>query len=94
MRERELTSKQAIIIPHAGAIFVIRGTSPAYSAETPSLRTISFKTVKVPAAPEPPIALDIRSDCFRVLSTSKGEVKSAAKVPLVAPLANDTPAPS
>ena len=85
-----LTSKQAIMIPHAGAIFVIRGTMPAYSVEIPSVRTISkSKGIDEDALLE----ADMSIACLRVLRTSNGEVSSAAVVPLIAPLANATPAP-
>ena len=40
------------------------------------------------------VVAHMRSACRLVLRTSKGEVKSAAVVPLTAPLANATPAPS
>ena len=90
------TSKHEIMMPHAGAIFAIRGITPAYNAATPSVRTISLKTAAVPAevVAEPPSAPDMSNACLRVFSTSKGEVRSAAVVPLNAPLANATPAPS
>ena len=39
-RKESQTSKQAIMIPHAGAILAIRGPSPANNAGTPSVRTI------------------------------------------------------
>jgi len=38
--EDALTSKQAIMIPQAGAIFATRGTIPAKRAEGPSVRSI------------------------------------------------------
>ena len=90
------TSKQAIIMPQAGAIFAIRGTTPAYKAEKPSLRTISFKTCRLAVAPDsdPPMAPDISNACRRVFKTSNGDVRRAAAVPLRAPLTKATPAPA
>ena len=89
------TSKHAIIMPHAGAIFAILGITPAYNAATPSVLTISFSTAAVPAEdPDPPSAPVMSSACLRVFRTSKGEVRSAAVVPLSAPLTKATLAPS
>ena len=85
------TSKHAIMIPQAGAIFVIRGTMPAYSADMPSLRRISAVSARLDVVV---VVADISIACLRVLRTSKGDVNSAAVVPLRAPLAKATPAPS
>lgn len=42
-----LTSKHAIMIPHAGAILAIRGARPAKSADVPSVRMMLDMTATV-----------------------------------------------
>lgn len=86
----KLTSKQAIMIPHAGAIFTVRGSAPAYSAAIPSVLTICIMSGNVELDPGAP---DIDTACLRVLSTSNGDVSRAAVVPLITPLANATCGP-
>jgi hypothetical protein len=92
MARARRTSKHAIIIPQAGAILTIRGNIPANKAEAPSVRTIRSRKGKLDDMWEPED--DITIACRLVLRTSKGEVISAAVVPLTAPLINATQAPS
>lgn len=88
----ELTSKHAIIMPQAGAIFAIRGMVPAKRAEAPSVRIMpSRKGIEEVTWPEE--GAIIRA-WRRVLRTSKGEVMRAAEVPLTAPQIKATHAPS
>ena len=80
------TSKQVIIIPHAGAILAILGTVPAKSVRAPSVRIICMSNS----------AFDILLGCVTammracrlVLRTSSGDVMRAAVVPLSDPHKN------
>jgi hypothetical protein len=82
------------MIPHAGAIFAVRGKIPANKADIPSVRTIFANNGKVPvdARIEPAVEL-MTNACRLVLSTSNGEVINAALVPLTAPLIKANHAP-
>jgi len=87
-----LTSKDAIIIPHAGAILAIRGKMPANNADGPSLRITRIRRGRVPEMWA--FDADMRRACRRVFSTSNGDVNRAAEIPLIAPLTKATDVPS
>lgn len=87
-----LTSNDAIIIPHAGAILAIRGKMPAYNAEAPSLRITRIRRGRVFEMWV--FDADMRRACRRVFSTSNGDVNRAAEIPLIAPLTKATHVPS
>jgi hypothetical protein len=88
------TSKDAIMIPQAGAIFAIRGPIPANKADAPSVLMILASSGKLAAEVRAEITVGLMSNaCRLVLSTSKGDVINAAVVPLTAPLINATHAP-
>ena len=85
------TSKQDIMMPHAGAILAIRGVSPAYRALTPSVLTMFLQSpMSEVVVDDPPAIADITIACRRVLSVSNGETTTAAVVPLRAPLMKAT----
>ena|ERR1700722_1141231 len=88
----EHTSKQEIMIPHAGIIFAILGAIPVNSAFGPSMRTICTSNGIVGMARD--IAPDIIRACLRVFITSNGDVMRAAVHPLIAPLKNATCTPA
>lgn len=81
------------MIPQAGAILAMRGIIPAKNADGPSVRKIRRRRGKV-LEETFWVDWDIMRACRRVLSTSNGEVISAAEVPLIAPLMKATHAPS
>jgi hypothetical protein len=86
------TSKQDIIRPQAGAILMMRGVMPAYKAAGPSvLTTCNRRGIVLGMAA---FVGDMRRAWRRVLSTSNGDVSSAADVPLIAPLKKVTGTPS
>ena len=86
------TSKHEIMIPQAGAILATRGVIPANNAEEPSVRMICRRRGHVLETWW--FAAVITRACRRVLRTSKGDVISAAEVPLMAPLIKATQVPS
>lgn len=88
------TSNEAIIIPQAGAILAIRGSKPANKADGPSFLMIFRMSGIVCDAAFIEAGVEFITDaCLLVLSTSKGEVTSAALIPLVAPHINAIHAP-
>jgi len=86
-------SKEAIMIPQAGAILAMRGMIPAKNADGPSVLKIRKRIGKV-LGEMLWVDEDIIRACCRVLRTSNGDVISAAEVPLIAPLTKATHAPS
>jgi hypothetical protein len=69
----------------------ILGKRPANNAEYPSLRAIWKANGMVASTGEDDE--DIIKACRRVFRTSKGEVSSAAVIPLIAPLMKATDGP-
>lgn len=80
-------------MPQAGAILAMRGMIPAKNADGPSVLKIRRRRRKVLGEPLS-VDEDMMRACRRVLSTSNGDVISAAEVPLIAPLMKAIHAPS